>query len=186
MKGESSMAVRLIANYAKKLGLPGYSSHQFSVSVETELSNVTDVAGEAERLYQQLQSAVDKEIQQPGFVPPHEYGMAENGNRPPANGNGQHRPQNGNGANANGRSSEEPWACSQGQREFVLRLCHDYKLDKAEIEAQAQRLFQLGMKQLNKLQMSQMIDDILEQNGRKQNGSRWRSSGNRQQQGARA
>ena len=31
------MAVKLIANYAKRLGLPGYSSHQFSVSVETEL-----------------------------------------------------------------------------------------------------------------------------------------------------
>ena len=34
------MAVKLIANYAKKLGLPGYSSHQFSISVETELMNV--------------------------------------------------------------------------------------------------------------------------------------------------
>jgi hypothetical protein len=26
------MSVKLIANYAKKLGLPGYSSHQFSIS----------------------------------------------------------------------------------------------------------------------------------------------------------
>ena len=32
-KGVSSMAVKLIGTYAKKLGLPGYSSHQFSVSV---------------------------------------------------------------------------------------------------------------------------------------------------------
>jgi hypothetical protein len=35
-KGENT-AVKLIANYSKRLGLPGYSSHQFSVSVETEL-----------------------------------------------------------------------------------------------------------------------------------------------------
>ena len=32
------MAIKLIANYSKRLGLPGYSSQQFSVSVETELS----------------------------------------------------------------------------------------------------------------------------------------------------
>jgi len=30
----------LIANYAKRLGLPGYSSHQFSVSVEAELMDL--------------------------------------------------------------------------------------------------------------------------------------------------
>lgn len=30
------MAIKLIANYSKRLGLPGYSSHQFSVSVETD------------------------------------------------------------------------------------------------------------------------------------------------------
>jgi hypothetical protein len=38
------MAIKLIANYSKRLGLPGYSSHQFSVSVETELSAASDIA----------------------------------------------------------------------------------------------------------------------------------------------
>lgn len=33
------MAIKLIANYSKRLGLPGYSSHQFEVSIETEISN---------------------------------------------------------------------------------------------------------------------------------------------------
>lgn len=44
------MAVKLIANYAKRLGLPGYSSHQFSVSVKTEMHDVENVAAESERL----------------------------------------------------------------------------------------------------------------------------------------
>ena len=57
------MALKLIANYSKRLGLPGYSSHQFSVCVETELSNINDVAGESSRLYQSLQQSVDEEIQ---------------------------------------------------------------------------------------------------------------------------
>ena len=56
------MAVKLIANYSKRLGLPGYSSHQFSVAVETEISNVADAAGESERLYQLLQQSVDSQI----------------------------------------------------------------------------------------------------------------------------
>ena len=37
------MALKLIATYSKRLGLPGYSSHQFSVCVETEISNIDDV-----------------------------------------------------------------------------------------------------------------------------------------------
>ncbi|MFN4872548.1 MAG: hypothetical protein ACK5JP_01930 [Akkermansiaceae bacterium] len=46
------MAIQLIANYSKRLGLPGYSSHQFSVSVETELVATDNIAQESERLYQ--------------------------------------------------------------------------------------------------------------------------------------
>ena len=57
------MALKLIANYSKRLGLPGYSSHQFSVCVETEISNIDDVAGESSRLYDTLQKSVDEEIQ---------------------------------------------------------------------------------------------------------------------------
>jgi len=40
------MSLKLIANYSKRLGLPGYSSHQFAVTVETEISNINDVAGD--------------------------------------------------------------------------------------------------------------------------------------------
>ena len=81
-KGTKPMAVKLIANYAKRLGLPGYSSHQFSVSVETELNNVTDIAGESVRLYETLQKTVDEQMQQTGFVPPDGYGLngTSNGN----------------------------------------------------------------------------------------------------------
>jgi len=62
------MALKLIANYSKRLGLPGYSSHQFSVCVETEISSIDDVAGESTRLYQSLQQSVDDEIQHTGFA----------------------------------------------------------------------------------------------------------------------
>lgn len=63
------MALKLIASYSKRLGLPGYSSHQFSVTVETELVGVNDVPAESERLYRQLQQSVDDQIRHSGFVP---------------------------------------------------------------------------------------------------------------------
>ena len=68
------MAVKIIANYSKRLGLPGYSSHQFSVSVETELTNTDNVHTEASRLYKTLQLAVDREMMSTGFVPDAQYG----------------------------------------------------------------------------------------------------------------
>ncbi|MFR1319787.1 MAG: hypothetical protein ACLSCR_05700 [Akkermansia sp.] len=45
------MAIKLIANYSKRLGLPGYSSHQFEVSIETEIPHTSELASETERLY---------------------------------------------------------------------------------------------------------------------------------------
>ena len=76
------MAIKLTGNYAKRLGLPGYSSHQFSVSVETELTDITQVPDEVARLYRLLQDAVDCEIQETGFVPDDAYGLRNNVNLP--------------------------------------------------------------------------------------------------------
>ena len=63
------MALVLEANYSKKLGLPSYSSHQYSVTVRTELSDLGQVSTESTRLYALLQSNVDQEIQKTGFLP---------------------------------------------------------------------------------------------------------------------
>jgi hypothetical protein len=84
------MAIKLITNYCKRLGLPGYSSHQFSVSVETELTTTDDIPAESARLYQLLQGNVDQQMQTTGFVPPGTYGMempnGTNGSPPGVNG----------------------------------------------------------------------------------------------------
>ena len=109
------MAIKLIANYSKRLGLPGYSSHQFSVSIETELITTDDVAGEAERIYQLLQSNVDEQILHTGFVPPADYGMD-----PPADrGQGGAAPPQQNGANW---QRGPGWKCSDKQRELTGHL----------------------------------------------------------------
>ena len=188
--------IKLIANYSKRLGLPGYSSHQFSVSVEAELSNINEVAEESSRLYQLLQHCVDEEIQNTGFVPPSGYGSngksqgsgngsacanGQNG----SNGNGNGYSANGNGHPANGSNGHngDAWNCSDKQRELITKLVGEHHLDKGEVDATSHDMFGVGVKDLNKLQASGLIERILDEHGggRKGNGARSRSTPPRRQ-----
>ena len=183
------MAITLEANYAKKLGLPNYSSHQYCVTIRTELTDLSQVAEESARLYRLLQDAVDHEIQEVGFMPDaSRYGMNNGGNAPtndhgsnghPSNGNGQHTNGNGNGsygpANGTRRApipASDGWNCTEGQKGFILRIINESKLEKPEVEAIAQQLFGAGVKELDKLQASQLIEELLEKTGKKTNGRR--------------
>src|SRR5271156_5391699 len=109
----------LEANYSKKIGLPGYSSHQYSLTVRKEVSDITQVETESRQLFATLQSNVDRDIQQTGFLP------EGNGYRQNGNGNG-HQPQ------------EDRWSCSPKQRTLILKIVDESKLDKNEIEKLAQ------------------------------------------------
>ena len=108
----TTMAIKLISNYSKRLGLPGFSSHQFSVSVETELLTTDDIPGECLRLYRLLQSNVDEQIQVTGFVPPFDYGMDPATPAVPPNGTNGHAHANGNpppnGTNGHARHAAPP------------------------------------------------------------------------------
>ena len=61
--------ITLECNYSKKIGLPGYSTHQFSVSLKTELSDASQVQAESSRLYHLLQNGVDTSIREIGWLP---------------------------------------------------------------------------------------------------------------------
>ena len=175
------MAIKLIGNYAKRLGLPGYSSHQFSVSVETELTDAGDIQGEATRIYNLLQDAVDREIQTTGFVPDEEYGL---NSAPHHNGNGSNCHNGSSNTPASGNSGHriDTWNCSDKQKSFIEKLVNENKLDRNEVEEIAQDRFGAGVKLLNKLQASGLIEELLEKvgkskgtgraNGSYQNGSR--------------
>ena len=166
------MAIKLIANYSKRLGLPGYSSHQFSVSVETELVTTDDVAAESGRLYQLLQSNVDDQMQRTGFVPPADYGMedAPAAAASPAN----VMPLQRNGA----------WKCSDKQKDLILKLVEEHQLDKAGVEAIAVERFGKGVRLLNKVEASGLIDELLDTHGGRsstnhQHGRAYRRAGGR-------
>jgi len=172
------MALILTSDYSKKLGLPGFSSHQFSVSIQTELTDLDRVPGEVARLYQLLQQAVDREIQQTGFVPADGYGETQRA-QPTTNGNGHNSHPNGNGnGNGNGsgnrhfngslpRRSNAPvngngsWQCSDKQRRLLTDLSRELQLSEEDLDERALRLFQRPARQLNKLAASGLITDLL-------------------------
>ena len=175
------MAIKLSANYSKKLGLPQYSSHSFSASVEVELSDITQAEAEVQKLYALLQHSVDQEIQHPGFIPsPNGNGRAQ----PQPNGNGRTYPLQPNARSSHGsnghshpRAAGDAWNCTDGQRGFILRIVSDHKMEKQEVEDLSEQLFGTGVKQLNKMQASQLIDDLLVRAGKPATRqTRWQSS----------
>lgn len=163
------MAITLEANYSKKLGLPGYSSHQYMITLRTELADLSQVEAESTRLYALLQTSVDRELQNPGFVPE------------PAKSNGN---CNGNGQQKNG-TNDSDWACSPKQRELILKITEEHKLDKNQVESLSQERFGKGVRQLNKLEASGLIEELFEQTGQARGNGRSRFQGRYQRAGAR-
>lgn len=154
------MAITLEANYSKKLGLPGYSSHQYMLTVRAELSDINQVGPESQRLHALLQASVDRELQQPGWLPP-------------ANGVSGHTPTNGNGhhpANGNGNSHGDRWNCSPKQQALIVKIVAENRLDKNDIEQLALERFGKGVKQLNTLEASGLIEELFEKHPRPRNG----------------
>jgi hypothetical protein len=124
-------------SYGKKLGLPGYSSHNFSVSLKSEVANLEDIPEEVERVYRSLQTSVDEQIVNPGFVP----GESETVPAAETNGNG--------------------WRCSEKQKDLILKL----SLDRNDVDLLAVERFGHGVRELNKLEASGLIEELLEQTG---------------------
>ena len=175
--------VILEMTYSKKLGLPSFSSHSCSVSLKVEIPDVSQVEQQSHHLYKLLQTAVDQEIQAVGFMPdPTTYGHKINGNGKAngsykANGytrnNGQtYHVKNGSDGPRNG---VHDWNCSSPQRVLILRTIGENNLDKNDVEARSMEMFGVGVKALNKLQASQVIEWLLEITNKGSQKSNWRS-----------
>ncbi len=145
------MALILEANYSKKIGLPGYSSHQFSLSLKAEITDLNQVPAEVTRLYRLLQDGVDGSIKEVGWLP-----EVKNGN-----GNGHTNRTNGNG-NGNGHHPTEQWDCTPKQRDLILKIVEEHQLDKNLIEQLSTDRYGKCVKRLNKLEASALIEELFE------------------------
>ena len=151
------MAVKLNTNYSKKLGLPGYSSHSFSASVEIEITDLSHVTAETARLYGLLQASVDHQIQQTGYLP-----NGSNGSPSGATNNG-----NGQRAGGNGATGSRPpiWQCTPKQRELIRSIIRESDLDDERTEEISQQLLGKSLAALSKSEASQLIDELFARPG---------------------
>lgn len=148
------MAVIIQMTYSKKLGLPDFSSHQCSVSLQAEIADVSQISGESKRLYGMMQEAVDREIQHVGFLPDGTtYGMHT--------ADGEARKQSQEAA----ASESAAWKCSEKQQQLIEKIVAEKELDKRQVEELAREMFGEGVRQLNRLQASGLIDELLERHG---------------------
>jgi hypothetical protein len=155
------MAIVIEANYSKKLGLPAYSSHSYSVTIRSEVADLSQVERESAKLYAILQGSVDREIQEVGFIPE-------------ANGHRSAPPRSNNGPTS--QSNGEAWACSDKQRDLILKVVDEHRLDKQEVGSLAKEMFNVPVKALNKMQAGGLIEELLAKYGPKKtngNGQRY-------------
>ena len=124
---------------------------------------------------------MDNEIQQVGFMPDATtYGM-NNGNGAHTNGS-PIRSSNGNSGHTNGNGhapaparNGDHWNCTDGQRGFILRIINESNMKKQDVEDMARQLYGAGVTSLDKMQASQLIEELLEKTGKKNGGTqrRW-------------
>jgi len=176
------MAVLLQMTYSKKLGLPNFSSHSCAVSLQVEIGDVSQVTGEVKRLYALTQDAVDREIQQVGWMPSDPaYGLT-NGTSHLVNGNANGYPVNG----TNNRSAGEGTPITDKQLDLIHKVVRENDVDKADIEQMAIQMFGAGVRSLNRMQASNFIDELFNQYGKKPSASNGTWSGYQYRERSRA
>lgn len=149
--------IQIEATYSKKLGLPNFSSHSFMISVRAEVSSLRRLETESARLYRVLQSSVDKEVQEVGFLPDAtKYGMLTNG-KAPQNGTSK----NGHRSPAVPATAADVTQPSDKQRALIEKVAKREKLTAVELNGMAQTLFQRPLGQLDRKQTSAFITELL-------------------------
>ena len=143
------MAIKLEANYSKKIGLPSYSSHQFSVTLTTELTSMDDIQLKTNEVYKLLQQAVDQELQSVGYLP------GTNTQNNTVQQSSTKTPQ-----------AVDSWKCSDKQMALIQKVVEQNKLNKQTIEDLSVERFGKSVTLLNKMEASGLIDELLEQYGK--------------------
>ena len=145
------MAILLEFNYGKKLGLPGYSSHNFGVSMKAEVNDPESIPEEAERVYSLLQQSVDSQIANPGLVSFENESPSQA--QPTANGT---------------KADPDKWNCTIRQRALIVGVLERNGLELDAADDLANELHGKPMSELNRPETSGVITVVLDRWGRKE------------------
>ena len=154
------MAILLEIHYDKRLGLPGYSSHDFGVSLKTEVTDLDQIRQESERAYQILQKSVDSQIIHRGYVPEQVNNSGVT--------NQEEKDNTSVGIDKNDNNTEK-WNCTVRQKDLILNVLERNNLDPQTANELGVELHGKEMDRLTKLQVSGVITELLNRFGRKKN-----------------
>jgi hypothetical protein len=164
------MSVHLEFNYGKKLGLPGYSSHNFTVSVRSEVSKPEDIMLETQRVYSILQESVDSQIIRTGFVPGQNGQNTNQGQaNPVSEGNVPRFPGNDRQSPSQGHQDASSWKCSPKQAELILKILAENQLTQGYADKMANELHGKPMSALTKLEASGVVSEFISRYRRSRN-----------------
>jgi hypothetical protein len=150
------MALTITATVSKKVGKPNYGSEGFTLTVQSEVTNLDQVKEESHRLYLLLSDSVSQEL---------------------AGSSTDTAPKNAEWPKIV-RNASPDWKCSEKQRDLILRVMEDNGVNQGDVESISLEMFgNSDLKSLNKLQASGIIDEMLNRWGKK--SSRGTGSGGR-------
>ena len=132
------------------MGVPGYSSHDFGVSMKTEVTDVNEIGEESERVYRILQQSVDSKIVHKGYV----------------------SEQVNDSTGSDHDNSKEPnvdpdkWNCTQRQKGLLLTILDRNGLEPIVVEDLSREIHGRSMADLGKMQVSAVIGEAIGRWGR--------------------
>ena len=140
------MALTITATVSKKVGKPNYGSEGFTLTVQSEVTNLDQVKEESHRLYLLLSDSVSQELAGSSTDP---------------------APKNAEWPTIIRNASPE-WKCSEKQRDLILKINNENEVDREDVESLSLEMFgNSDLKSLNKLQASGLIDEMLSRYGKK-------------------
>ena len=142
------MALTITATVSKKVGKPNYGSEGFTLTVQSEVTNLDQVKEESHRLYLLLSDSVSQELAGSSTDP-----APKNAEWPTIIRN---------------TTQQQEYKCSEKQRDLILKIINENEVDRADVESLSLEMFgNSDLKSLNKLQASGLIDEMLSRYGKK-------------------
>jgi len=138
------MPVIITACVSKKVGQANYGSAGYSLTVQSEVSNLDQVREESRRLYNLLNDSVNSEL------------------------SGENQEEKRAEWPTIVRNTPQEYKCSDKQRDLILKIINENEVDRADVESLSLEMFgNSDLKSLNKLQASGIIDELLQRYGKK-------------------
>ena len=140
------MALTITATVSKKVGKPNYGSEGFTLTVQSEVTNLDQVKEESHRLYLLLSDSVSQELAGSSTDP-----APKNAEWPTI---------------VRNTNQQQEWKCSPAQRLLIEKIANENNV-MSEAESLADEMFSSGLAGLNKMQASSLLQEMIDRWGKK-------------------